>query len=365
MPEVLIVGAGIVGCAVAERLASAGASVRVLDPRPVGQGATQASAGVLAPYIEGHARETLRSLGRRSLDLYDGFIERAARGGAVEYRRNGTLEVALDEAGAARLAQAAATLHGLGVEAGIVAPPELARIAPHVSRAATSGLLVPVQGFVAASALTSALRSAAVRSGALFETGRVTAIARGAGRVVVTTTTGALAAEWVVLAAGSWAGQVPVEGVLSLPVRPVRGQLLHLGASPRGMDRVVWGEHCYLVPWTEGTVLVGATVEDAGFDERATAAGVGGLLAAAATLVPDLAGAAFSSVRVGLRPASPDELPLIGPSSVVPGLVYAIGHYRNGILLAPLTAALVENVVTGAGDDPALVPLAPSRFGLL
>ncbi|MGE0043743.1 MAG: glycine oxidase ThiO [Vicinamibacterales bacterium] len=363
MPEVLIVGAGIVGCAVAERLAAAGASVRVLDPRPAGQGATQASAGVLAPYIEGHASETLRSLGRRSLDLYDGFIARASRGGPVEYHRNGTFEVALDEAGAARLAAAAAGLAGLGVEAELVPASAIRRRAPHVSPAATAALLVPVQGFVAASALTAALREAALAAGAVFEHGRVTAIARGAGKVVVATTTGAAAAERVVLAAGSWAGQIPIEGVDPPPVRPVRGQLLHLDAGVEGMDQVVWGEHCYLVPWADGTVLVGATVEDAGFDERATAAGVGGLLAAAAALVPPLADAAFTAVRVGLRPWSPDDLPLVGASEAVPGLVYAIGHYRNGILLAPLTAALVENIVTGAADDPALAPLSPSRFG--
>jgi len=117
------------------------------------------------------------------------------------------------------------------------------------------------------------------------------------------------------------------------------------------------------VPWRNGRVLVGATVEDAGFDERATTAGVRDLLEAACTLVPHLWQASFAEARVGLRPASPDSLPVVGRSQVVPGLVYATGHYRNGILLTPLTAALVKDLVLGEGDDEALPALTPSRLG--
>jgi glycine oxidase len=121
----------------------------------------------------------------------------------------------------------------------------------------------------------------------------------------------------------------------------------------------------YLVPWRDGTVFVGATSEDVGFDERATASGVASLLDAAIALVPALAGATFLEARRGLRPASSDELPFIGRSAVLPGLIYACGHYRNGALLAPLTAALVAGLVSGAAADAALAPLAPSRAGRL
>ena len=126
---------------------------------------------------------------------------------------------------------------------------------------------------------------------------------------------------------------------------------------------MLWSSRGYLVPWLNGRVLVGATVEDVGFEERATAKGVSGLLDAACELVPELWQASFTEVRVGLRPASPDGLPVIGPSAALPGLVYAAGHYRNGVLLAPLTAAIVKNLVLGRGDDPALPVVSPGRFG--
>jgi glycine oxidase len=157
-----------------------------------------------------------------------------------------------------------------------------------------------------------------------------------------------------------------VEGVPAVAVKPVRGQLLHLAwPTAQPLRHVLWGPDCYIVPWLNGRVLVGATVEDAGFDERATAAGVRDLLEAGCTLVPHLWQASFREVRVGLRPSSPDGLPIVGRSMVIPGLVYATGHYRNGVLLAPLTAALVKDVVLGSGADQALATLAPSRLGPL
>ncbi len=147
----------------------------------------------------------------------------------------------------------------------------------------------------------------------------------------------------------------------------MRGQLLHLAwPTSQPLRHVLWGPDCYVVPWLNGRVLVGATVEDVGFDERATAIGgarspAGGLHAAC----PELGNASFAEVRVGLRPATPDDLPIVGPSRSLPGVIYATGHYRNGVLLAPLTAALVRDLVFGKTTDPALAALSPSRFGKL
>jgi glycine oxidase len=184
---------------------------------------------------------------------------------------------------------------------------------------------------------------------------------------MVTTENGPTAADRVVLAAGSWASQIHIDGVPALVgVKPIRGQLLHLAwPTAQPLRHVVWSTDCYLVPWRNGRVLVGATVEDAGFDERPTAAGVRDLLEAACTLVPQLWQASFEEVRVGLRPASPDGLPLVGRSHVLAGLVYATGHYRNGVLLTPLTAALVKDIVMDDDSDPALAILNPSRIGRL
>jgi glycine/D-amino acid oxidase-like deaminating enzyme len=127
---------------------------------------------------------------------------------------------------------------------------------------------------------------------------------------------------------------------------------------------VIWGEHCYLVPWEDGSVLVGATSEDVGFDERATTAGVGMLLDRGTELLPELTAAFFDDVRVGLRPATPDELPIIGPSSTMRGVFYATGHYRNGVLLAPLTALAIADLVLEGRERPELVLVHPARFGL-
>jgi glycine oxidase len=146
-------------------------------------------------------------------------------------------------------------------------------------------------------------------------------------------------------------------------VRPVRGQLLHLAWRGEPLRRIVWGRRCYVVPFTNQSVLVGATVEDAGFDERATVEGIRDLLDAVGGLIPGARRAAFLDVRVGLRPGSPDDLPIIGTPEGAPGLIYATGHYRNGVLLAPLTAAVVADLVLEGRRDPVLDLLSPNRFG--
>ena len=148
-------------------------------------------------------------------------------------------------------------------------------------------------------------------------------------------------------------------------MRPVRGQLLHLAAPPRTLRHVVWGADVYLVPWRDGTVFAGATSEDVGFDERNTAAGVAGLLDAAIALVPALAGATFLEARRGLRPASPDELPFVGRSAVLPGLVYACGHYRTARCSRRSRPSWSRQLIGGNGADDALQPLAPARAGRL
>ena len=186
------------------------------------------------------------------------------------------------------------------------------------------------------------------------------------GEMIVDTSRGSLTGGAVVLCAGSWSGAISVEGVgATVPVRPVRGQLLYLGWNGTPLRRITWSSRCYLVPWEDGTLLVGATVEDVGFDERVTVAGVRGLLEAACDVVPRAWTAGFVGARVGLRPATADDLPVIGPSTVVPNLMYATGHYRNGVLLAPLTAKLVADALLENRMDPLLELVKPSRFGAL
>ncbi len=363
-----MIGAGVIGCAAAFELAEAGARVRVIDARTPSAGASQASAGVLAPYVEGHGSPVLRALGRRSLDLYPSFVERvvAASGREVEFDRIGTLEVAATEDERTRLERSSLELGGEGVEAHWLDAAGLADREPNLAPHVIGGRQIPIHAVVHVPNLTVALAEGLARRGVEMTTGcAASRLAADGDAVVVHTEAGPLRAAQVVMAVGSWAPGLVPPGSSALPVRPIRGQLLHLAVPPRTLRHVVWGADVYLVPWRDGTVFVGATSEDVGFDERNTAAGVAGLLDAAIRLVPALAGATFLEARRGLRPGSPDELPYVGRSAVLPGLVYACGHYRNGALLAPLTAALVAGLVRGEAADDALAPLAPARAGRL
>jgi glycine/D-amino acid oxidase-like deaminating enzyme len=139
--------------------------------------------------------------------------------------------------------------------------------------------------------------------------------------------------------------------------------MLHLAWNGPPLSRVTWGERCYLVPWDDGTLLVGATVEEAGFDERTTTAGVRDLIEAACELVPSVWTAGFLAARAGLRPATPDDLPVIGRSERVPNLMYATGHYRSGVLLAPITAQIVADALLDDRMDPRVAAMRPERFG--
>lgn len=367
MPQsVIVIGAGVIGATAAWELAASGASVRVIDARRPGLGATRASAGVLAPYIEGHPSSPLRDLGRQSLDLYDEFITRLRResGHDVAYERNGTLEVALTLEEAETLAAASGALWSEGVEARWVPHEVVEDLEPHASRDAYGALVIPMHGYVSATAMTLAAIAAATSLGAevIVETGAIEVLPLPGRRVRVEAASSSWDADVVVMAAGSWSSRIRVAGADPLPVTPVRGQLLHLQAPDVSLRHIVWGKAGYLVPWRDGTILVGGTVEEAGFDESSTDQARRELKAVAAGLVPALAEAEILETRVGLRPRMVDDLPAIGRSTVVPGLIYATGHYRNGILLAPLTARLV-NTLAADPSAPTIAAADPSRCG--
>jgi len=360
--DVVVIGAGIIGCSVARELGRRGARVRMFEARTVGAGATQASAGILAPYIEGQDRGPLFNLGVRSLAMYDTFVREVGdeSGLTVEYRRCGTLEVATDSATASRLRHSAE------------ADPELEWLDASAARAREGALaasiegalLVSAHGYVAVPSLMDALAWAALRHGVQIEAAhRVTGIRADTAGVMISTEDGtSWSAGHVVIAAGSWSGQLDVDDPAASAVRPVRGQLLRLHWRGAPLAQIVWGPDCYVVPWQNSAILVGATVEDVGFDERTTAAGVRDLLDAVCELLPEAWRATFIEARVGLRPTTPDELPLLGPSERSDRIVYATGHYRNGVLLAPLTAQLVADWIVDATEDAALETLRPGRI---
>jgi glycine oxidase len=358
--DAVVIGAGIIGCAVARELARRGARTAIVDSRMAGAGATRASAGVLAPYIEAPDAGPLHELTVRSLGLYDEFIAAIEQDicTRIEYRRCGTLEIAGDQPSASRLAGLASWAQSEGVEARWLDGDDASRLEPALGPS-HGALLVDMHGYVRAGQLTASLLEAAGRHGATFLPGQaVDRIDYDDRTVTVRAGEEEHRAATVVIAAGSWSSSLAPEGP---PVKPIRGQLLRLAWNGPPVTRVLWGEHCYVVPWRNGTLLVGATVEDVGFDERTTAEGVEGLLAAVRSLLPAAANAPLVEARAGLRPATGDGLPIIGRSATHPGIVYATGHYRNGILLAPLTALLVGDLVLDGRTDAALRLTAPGR----
>lgn len=354
------------GCTIAYELAKSGAAVHVLDTRSPGQGATRASAGILAPFIEGHGSQLLRDLGRRSLDMYDAFMARLFEDSnqAVVYQRNGTFELAFSQDDVDRLNALAAAIAKEGIQSHWIAPSSFGDYERGASMKARGALLIPAHGFVGVTALTLAAAKAAETFGARFtmETGAIRISSKPSRLVAVQTAMETYEADRVVLAAGSWSSMITVEGADTVPVKPIRGQLIQLRSKPGAIERVMWGPDGYLVPWPDGSVLVGSTVEDVGFDESHTADAVHRLRQAAASLVPSLAGAETTDIRTGLRPKGPDDVPILGHSSVVPGLIYATAHYRNGVLFTPLTVELVRQLVFDRGADPALRDLDPARL---
>jgi glycine oxidase len=362
--RIAIIGAGIIGTAIADACAAPGVRVSLFEMRRPGAGASQASAGVLAPYVEAEPGSPLLALGTRSLSMWDGWVQavRERSGIPFDYRRAGTLEVALGTADAESLTRSAAWLDAQGVPHEWLEGIALREREPGVTPHAAGGLLIPVHGWVQVSALVAALMASARQRGATCETPAEIIHVEQKQYVQVRIGTRTEEFDHVVIAAGSWSRRVRVAGVPVFPVRPIRGQLLHLRWPDAPLPFTsVWGPRCYTVPWSDGSLLVGATVEDVGFDERSTVDGVRELMDAAVGLLPDAARASVEAVRVGLRPATSDHLPLLGTLPTHPRITLATGHYRNGILLAPLTADIVARLILH-GDRDALLDLTrPDR----
>jgi len=363
--HILVIGAGIIGTSVAQALARRGASVTVLDMRGAGRGASWASAGLLAPFTEAQRDSPLQRLGARSLALYDQFIETAAvtSGRPIEYARTGTLEVALTQDEARHLLEEKDQLERAGIGIQWMTGQELRAFEPALSPSAVGGVFVNEHGFVGVPGLVSALAQSASFAGASFETPvEAIEVAAGPGRVEVRADQRRYHADHVVLAAGTWSGRVRVKGVPPLPVKPVRGQLLHLrwAGAPRPRH-VVWSSDCYTVPWSDGTLLVGATVEDVGFDESVTVSGIKHLTTAVSAVLSGAGESELIEARAGLRPSTPDGLPFIGPIDSAPNVTVATGHYRNGVLLAPVTAAMVEASILDGSRDEMMAFTDPDR----
>jgi len=372
-PDVVVVGGGVIGLSIAWRVAETGHRVVVVDPTP-GRGATWAAAGMLAPVTEAHyGEEALARLTVHAAEQWPAYstdLEAVAERG-TGYLRCGTIVVGADRSDRLALDEIRAYQASLGLEVTPLSGRESRELEPALSPNSHGGAHVPGDHQVDNRLLVAALVSACQASHVAFVADRVVAVDRdGTGAVsgVILDTGTALGAPVVVMASGADVASVRglPPGALP-PVRPVKGMTLRLQARrlaprlSRTVRGLVHGIPCYLVPRHDGALVVGATSEERGTDRTVEAGAVYTLLRDARSLMPGIDEYELVECATGLRPGTPDNAPVVGWSSV-PGLALAAGHYRNGILLAPVTAAAVADLIAGRPLPEVMTPFGPGRF---
>ncbi len=377
-PDVIVVGGGIVGSSIALRLAEAGLSVSVYDRGEPGAEASSAAAGMIAPQGEKTDSEAFSALSWESHGLYPEFVAEieGVSGKDVGYRRDGTLLVALDEQQACELENIRSHQPGdrhqpspetpgnAGFPIERLTAADLGRRVAGLSDPVLGAQFLPADHWVDNERLTGAVIEAGRRRGVNFyarravrnlcvRNGRLESIEAGGERVY--------AGEFV-LAAGCWSGALAASAGVEIPTLPCRGQMLEF-ELPSPLPMVVRAGHYYLVPRADNRVVVGTTAEYVGFEKAVTADGMQSILQAALRLAPLLSEARFCRAWAGLRPDTADHLPVLGRCGIQ-GLTLATGHFRNGILLAPVTARLIAEMIVANSSPPAIEPFCASRFSL-
>ena len=364
-PDLLVVGGGLIGCGAAYELAKAGLTVAVVERGSPGCEASSAGAGMLAPQGESSAAGPWLSLALASKALYPDLAAelRDRTGVDVEYQTGGNLVCFLDEGDEAVGRAAHAWQVESGLKAELLGPEDARRLEPDLSPEIRSALFLPEDHWVNNPRLVAALAQAATLEGVEFIQAEVGGLLRRGDRVVgISTAVSNLMAGGVLLAAGAWSGQLAATAGLTLPVVPVRGQLLALEGIPRRLHHLLHLKEHYLVPRANGEILVGSCMEWVGFVKQVTAEQVQAFLEAAIRLVPRLGSLPIKAAWAGFRPWAPDGRPVIGPWPGVEGLFVATGHGRNGILLTPITARLVRELIVDGNPSLDPAPYSPDRF---
>jgi glycine oxidase len=361
--DVIVIGGGIMGCSIAWRLAKEGVRVVLIERDQPGAEASSAAAGILVPEAGPHVPAPLLAHWLAALQMYPAFVAalHEETGIPFEYRTTGRLVIAQDERHLAALQHGHHLQREAGVRAELWTAEQVRAAEPAVAPEVAGGLFFPDHGLVDNRRLMICLATAAAKSGVLIRTGRpVTGLLWKGERVRGVDVCGEpLHADAVVNAAGSWAGLV--DGRVPLPVVPAKGQILALEVRPPLCGRILSTPELSLVPRSDGRLIVGATVETAGYDKRVTAGSLGRLLTSAIALCPSLVGAPLSEAWAGLRPVARDQLPCVGGGQYE-GLYVATGHFKMGILSAPATAeALVGLLVAGRSPLP-IDAFSPLRF---
>ena len=368
--DVIVIGGGIIGSTIGLRLAQAGLEVGVFDRGEPGAEASSAAAGMIAPFGERIEPGPFFDLCLASYQLYPDFVQEVEHlsGIRVDYRRNGTLLVAVSEDEARDLEEIGATQQRLGTPCEQFSGEEACRRVPSLSPAIGRGLFMPADHCVDNELLTRAVVHAAQLQGVSFfshspvrklnvRKGRVESVEVGEDHIGPGAT---FSAGQFVLAAGCWSAELVKPLGIALPTQPCRGQMMEFDSGDE-IPLVLRAGHCYLVPRERGRVVVGTTVEYAGYDKTVTGGGLRSILEGAARIVPELKNYKFRRAWAGLRPDTVDHRPILGQGAS-PNLFFATGHFRNGILLAPITAKLITDLVLTGTTSLPIEAYQPARF---
>ena len=362
--DAIIAGGGLIGSAIALELARNDLRVALFDAQDPGREASWASAGILSPAPENPGMISMVPFGKASLAMYPEFIELVEELSGIQtgYRVNGTVEALFSRHAREELNTIVALHRGLGLKAEAISAQEARDLEPDLSEETEAAVLRPDEASVDNRLLASALIEAANRSGVEIHAGKaVEAIWREGSVCRGAVVRGEqISAKHTIVAAGSFSAQIAGAQEYA-PVRPAKGQMVSLRCDSARIQRVLWSERIYVVPRNDGRILCGATVENAGFDKTVTASGIHANLHAAIELAPILARARVEDTWAGLRPDSPDHLPIIGPTDVG-GLLIATGHFRSGVLLTPITAKLIGEFIAEKTPSVAWEKFSPMRF---
>ena len=363
--DVVIIGGGVIGCSIAYQLAKLGVKCTVLERTYLGAGASGATVGVVGPlwHLDPESKATF-SLGMRSLEMFPSLASELVEAGIDPgFRQNGILKVASTQEQVEELKDNLAWQGELGHGVAWLEPAEVFQREPELSRQMLGGVFSPEEGYVNGQRYTGALAQAASRLGAtIVQSAEVTGLNFQGKKVTgARTATETFHGDHTVLAAGPWTGLASRWLPQEIPVRPVKGQRILL-RKPGFLPKCpVHNFSAYVVPWTDGNLLVGATREEGKFDEETTAEGIQRMLSAAIDSFPALRDASFVSARAGVRPGSPDNIPILGPVPDWEGLSVASGHDRVGVILSPGSGELMANYIT-TGDSQPLEPFSIARF---
>jgi glycine oxidase len=368
--DAVVVGAGVIGCAIAWRLGQAGMRVVVVDRGRVGAEASHAAGGMLAPLAEAERRDDFFNLAVAGLAIYADFARelKSTSGIDVEYRDEGTLYLALTDEDEEEIDRRWRWQCETGLNVKRLSAGCALKLEPALNKSLRLAMKFPGDHQVDNRRLTTALQTAARNAGVEFLTHTearelLTESVAGRRRIIgVATARGEIQADTVVIAAGSWASLLRCDESRRFEIEPVRGQMVAVEMPAPAARHVIYSRRGYLVPRLSGYLIAGSTTEHAGYDKRVTAGGVASIIKSAIEIMPCVADQAVIETWAGLRPRAPDDLPILGADPRVEGLIYATGHYRNGILLTPITAQAISELIIKGESRVNLVPFSVARF---